>query len=109
MPTYPIELDLNGRTVGVVGLGAVGRRKAEGIGKPDARRQTEALVADSYWLDDFATEGPEATRRPSARPSGWVPTDIPGIFRSFPRLPGIGVALPTQRTTKPLPIGLPRD
>ena len=62
MPTYPIELDLSGRTVGVVGLGAVGRRKAEGI--VGARRQALALVADPHWLDDFATsKAPKATRK----------------------------------------------
>ncbi len=37
MPGYPIELDLRGRTVVVVGLGAVGRRKAAGLVESGAR------------------------------------------------------------------------
>ncbi len=37
MPGYPIELDLRGRTALVVGLGAVGRRKAEGLLAAGAR------------------------------------------------------------------------
>ena len=37
MPTYPIELRLTGRTVLVVGLGPVGRRKAEALGAAGAR------------------------------------------------------------------------
>jgi precorrin-2 dehydrogenase / sirohydrochlorin ferrochelatase len=37
MPTYPIELDLVGRTVVVVGLGTVGRRKAAGLVESGAR------------------------------------------------------------------------
>ena len=37
MPTYPIELDLQGRKVVVVGLGRVGRRKAAGLVEAGAR------------------------------------------------------------------------
>jgi siroheme synthase-like protein len=37
MPGYPIELDLRGRSALVVGLGAVGRRKAEGLLASGAR------------------------------------------------------------------------
>jgi precorrin-2 dehydrogenase/sirohydrochlorin ferrochelatase len=37
MPGYPIELDLAGRTVVVVGLGAVGRRKVAGLLAAGAR------------------------------------------------------------------------
>jgi precorrin-2 dehydrogenase/sirohydrochlorin ferrochelatase len=37
MTTYPIELDLSGRTVLVVGLGTVGRRKASGLVEAGAR------------------------------------------------------------------------
>lgn len=37
MPGYPIELDLNGRAVLVVGLGPVGRRKAKGLVAAGAR------------------------------------------------------------------------
>ena len=37
MPPYPIELDLTGRTALVVGLGAVGCRKAVGLVEAGAR------------------------------------------------------------------------
>ena len=37
MPGYPIELDLTGRTALVVGLGAVGRRRAAGLLEAGAR------------------------------------------------------------------------
>ena len=37
MSRYPIELDLRGKTVVVVGLGAVGRRKAAGLVEAGAR------------------------------------------------------------------------
>ncbi len=37
MPTYPIELKLTDRTVLVVGLGPVGRRKAEALSAAGAR------------------------------------------------------------------------
>lgn len=37
MPGYPIELDLRGRTVLVVGLGKVGRRRAAGLVEAGAR------------------------------------------------------------------------
>jgi siroheme synthase-like protein len=64
MPAYPIELELRGRTVVVVGFGAVGRRKAEGLAAAGARvvavdpagRRDEVpagveLVAESYRAD----------------------------------------------------------
>ena len=37
MSGYPIELNLNGRTVLVVGLGPVGRRKAKSLAAAGAR------------------------------------------------------------------------
>jgi precorrin-2 dehydrogenase / sirohydrochlorin ferrochelatase len=37
MPSYPIELNLHERAVLVVGLGVVGRRKAQGLGAAGAR------------------------------------------------------------------------
>ena len=37
MPPYPIDLDMTGRSALVVGLGAVGRRKAEGLIAAGAR------------------------------------------------------------------------
>jgi precorrin-2 dehydrogenase len=59
MPSYPIELDLRGRTVVVVGLGAVGLRKARSLVEAGARvvgvdpNPTEVIpglevVAESY-------------------------------------------------------------
>jgi precorrin-2 dehydrogenase/sirohydrochlorin ferrochelatase len=56
MASYPIDLDLSGWPVLVVGLGAVGRRKAEGLGAAGAR----VIGVDP---------NPEAGRRARARAS----------------------------------------
>lgn len=49
MPGYAIELDLHGRTVLVVGLGPVGRRKAAGLRAAGAR---VIGVDPSAWSDE---------------------------------------------------------
>ena len=68
MPTYPIELDLRGRTVVVVGLGSVGRRKAAGLVEAEARvvgvdpeaigelAGVEVVVGGATGADDFPLE-----------------------------------------------------
>src|SRR5512135_3338654 len=56
MPGYPIELDLCGRTVLVVGLGAVGRRKAAGL---------LAAGAHVLGIDPAETDVPAEPYRPA--------------------------------------------
>jgi precorrin-2 dehydrogenase/sirohydrochlorin ferrochelatase len=62
MPTYPIELKLTGRTVLVVGLGPVGRRKAEALSATGARVVGVDPVAGS--LEPSLVEGIEVVSEP---------------------------------------------
>jgi siroheme synthase-like protein len=55
MPGYPIELDLRGRKVLVVGLGPVGRRKAKGLADAGARVLAVDPAADVPGLARGAT------------------------------------------------------
>jgi precorrin-2 dehydrogenase/sirohydrochlorin ferrochelatase len=67
MPGYPIELDLCGRTVLVVGLGAVGRRKAAGLLAAGAR---------VVGIDPAATDVPAGVE---VRAEPYRPAQLEGI------------------------------
>lgn len=60
MPFYPIELDLNGRRVLVVGLGRVGRRKAAGLVDAGAK----VLGVDPKGWDEGEAKGIEVRVEP---------------------------------------------
>ena len=112
MPSYPIELDLSGRTVLVVGLGRVGRRKAEGLAGAGARVVGVdpsplgtndwpvgiVIRAEEYRVDHlagvclaFASATPEVNRRVVADARGakiWVNSASEPFAGDF-RLPAV--------------------
>jgi precorrin-2 dehydrogenase/sirohydrochlorin ferrochelatase len=68
MPGYPIELVLRGRTVLVVGLGAVGRRKAAG------------LVAAGARVLGVDPTPPDALARVEVRAEPYRPAHLDGVW-----------------------------
>ena len=92
LPGYPIELHLGGKVAVVVGLGAVGRRKASGLdrGRGDRRRHRPG-----------AGGGPR--RRPRR---GCSPTRRPTSDRGIAGLRvGDGRGQPPRRRRRPGPLG----
>ena len=70
MPGYPIELELRDRTVLVVGLGAVGRRKAAGLARAGARvigvdpdPDADLFRDGCHLLDEMGEVIPDLLRR----------------------------------------------
>jgi siroheme synthase-like protein len=63
MASYPIELEIAGRTVVVVGLGAVGRRKAAGALRAGAR----VIGVDPAGFEGGALTGAEVVKEPYDR------------------------------------------
>ena len=80
MPGYPIELELRGKAVLVVGLGPVGRRKASGLAEAGAR----VVAVDPGALavvEAHALEGVEV------RPEAYRPEHLEGMSLVFAAAP----------------------
>ena len=102
MPGYPIELDLAGRTALVVGLGAVGRRKAAGLVEAGARVVGVDPAAGAIAVPARGRGPGRAV--PGRSSAGGRPRDRGGAGRGQPprrrRCAGGGASGSTRRATR---------